>query len=116
MPFPQVAGRTIIHGREPGSAMAEDSKTELHHSLNLAGFRALATAAGLLQLCRELEAANLLPSAAIDRVRDAMFDELMEQAAPARRHDAAFAAHLRRRLEGLFSGAERLGDTPILPS
>lgn len=96
--------------------MAEESRTELHHSLNLAGFRALATAAGLVQLCRELEAAKLLSPDAIDRVRDSMFNELMEQAAPARRHDAAFAAHLRRRLEGLFSGAERLGDTPILPS
>lgn len=96
--------------------MAEDPKTELHHSLNLAGFRALATAAGLLQLCRELEAAGVLPPAALEHVREAMFNELMEQAAPARRHDPAFAAHLRRRLEGLFSGAERLGDTPVLPA
>jgi hypothetical protein len=48
--------------------MVEDRKTELHHSLNLAGFRALATAAGLLHLCRELEAAGALPADALDRV------------------------------------------------
>jgi len=95
--------------------MADDRTTGLHHSLNLAGFRALATAAGLLQLCRELEAAGSLSPGAIERVREAMFNELMQQAAPSRRHDAAFAAHLRRRLEGLFSGAERLGDAPVLP-
>jgi len=88
---------------------------ELHHSLNLAGFRALATAAGLLQLCRELRAAGILHVEAIDRIRDAMFKELIESAAPSRRHDPAFRDHLRRRIESLFSGAESLNDTPVLP-
>ncbi|UYY79640.1 hypothetical protein [Sphingomonas sp. R1] len=96
--------------------MINGRDSELHHSLNLAGFRALATAAGLLQLCRELKTAGILPAEAIDRVRDAMFKELIEGAAPSRRHDPAFRDHLRHRLEGLFSGVESLNDTPVVPS
>lgn len=94
--------------------MGQERSAE-HHALNLAGFRALATAAGLFQLCRELEAAHVLSSEAIGRIREAMFSELMEQAARSRRSDPAFAAQLRRRLEDLFSGAERLSDPPVVP-
>lgn len=87
---------------------------ELHSSLNIAGFRALATAAGLLQLCRELEMAGVLMPIATARIRDAMFNELMEQAPRSVSNDEMFAARLRQRLENLFSGAERLADEPVI--
>lgn len=87
---------------------------ELHRLLNLAGFRALATAAGLLQLCRELEGAEVLPADAIGRIRQAIFDELMEQAPRSAGGDKAFERRLRERLGNLFSGIERLSDDPVI--
>ncbi len=94
--------------------MTTDDPADLHRSLNIAGFRALATAAGLLQLCREMEAAKVLPSAAIARVRQAMFDELMEQAPRSVTSSPEFAARLRTRLEKLFSGDASLRDPLVM--
>jgi hypothetical protein len=94
--------------------MARDAAADLHRSLHIAGFRALATTAGLLQLCRELEAAGVLPPPAIARIRDAMFHELMEQAPRSLTGDPAFASRLRTRLEKLFSGAATLHDPSVM--
>lgn len=96
--------------------MGKDDSAERHKALNLLGFRALATAAGLLQLCRELENAGVLKSDAIARIREAMFEELMKQVARSRRSDNAFATHLRQRLEALFAGTEKLDENPVMPS
>jgi hypothetical protein len=82
--------------------------------LNIAGLRALATSAGLLQLCRELELAGVLAPAATGRIRQAMFDDLMDQAPPAVVKDAEFADRLQRRLANLFAGVERVSDEPVL--
>jgi hypothetical protein len=87
---------------------------ELHNSLGLAGFRALATAAGLLQLCRELEASGVLNRDAIGRIKQAVHDELMEQVPRSKLGDAAFARRLRERLDHLFAGSERLGENPVV--
>jgi hypothetical protein len=90
--------------------MDRTSSSDLHRSLNLAGFRALATAAGLLQLCHELGEAGVLAPAAIGRIQQRMFDELMEQAPRSVSTDEQFAKRLRQRLENLFAGEERLSD------
>lgn len=95
--------------------MDRATTAERHSSLNLAGFRALATAAGLLQLCRELETAGVLSSDAISRVRQSMFDELMHQAPRSLANDRAFARRLEERLTNLFAGAERLAENPVSP-
>ena len=49
---------------------------KLHSEVDLAGFRAHATAVGVLQLIRELRRAKVLDDAAVGRVRDAVVDEL----------------------------------------
>ena len=59
--------------------MDKTAAAQLHTSLNLAGFRAHAAVAGLLQLCRELETSGLLSHEAIARIEDAIFNELIEQ-------------------------------------
>ena len=94
--------------------MTKDAPADLHRSLTIAGFRALAAAAGLLQLCRELESAGVLAPAAIGRVRQAMFDELLEQAPRSVSNDPEFAARLRTQLEKLFSGAASLRDPSVM--
>lgn len=94
--------------------MTRETSADLHRTLNMAGFRALATAAGLLQLCRELTAAGVLPPEAMMRVRQAMFDELVEQAPSSLRSDPNFEARLRTRLEKLFSGTAHLSDASVM--
>lgn len=47
-----------------------------HSEVDLSGFRAHATAIGLLQLIRELRSAGVLDDRAVGRVRDAVIDEL----------------------------------------
>lgn len=80
-----------------------------HDSLNLVGLRALATAAGLLQLCRELRAAGVLKDEAIERIKQSILDELLMQSArSASRRDQEQS--MRARLDDLFSGSAQLSD------
>lgn len=58
--------------------MSLNEEAERRHSdVNLAGFRAHASAIGLLQLLKELQIAGVLSKAAVERIRDAIVDELL---------------------------------------
>jgi len=96
--------------------MGNRSNSELHTSLHLAGFRALATAAGLLQLCRELQASGVLAQDGVERIKTAVHGELMEQVPRSRIGDADFSRRLRERLDRLFTGTDNLKDDPVLPT
>lgn len=78
--------------------MDKTAAAQLHTSLNLAGFRAHAAVAGLLQLCRELEATGLLSHEALARIQDAIFNELIEQVPRSLIGDPDYARRLKRRL------------------
>ena len=104
-----------VKGAPKEEQLDQQSTTELHRSLNLAGFRALATAAGLLQLCRELQASGVLTSDGVDRIKAAVHGELMEQVPRSLIGNASFASRLRERLDRLFAGTASLTDEPVLP-
>ena len=86
--------------------MTDSDAKRRHDELDFAGFRALATAAGFLQLVRELRAVAVLDETAISRVREAMLQELLENVARPFVGDVDYEQCLRRRLEALFAGSE----------
>jgi hypothetical protein len=95
--------------------MANPDAQKLHTALGLAGFRALATAAGLLQLTRELQSAGVLDAPAVERIREAMLHELLANVARPLAGKASYEEQLRNRLKALFSGAANLNEGMILP-
>lgn len=80
----------------------------LHLDLKNVGLRAQATAAGLVQLCKELQAAGILGDEAIWRVKEAIADEIA-LTAPRPVVRAEFRKDVCERLDRIFSGAEKLG-------
>ena len=74
----------------------------LHSEVNLAGFRAHATAVGLLQLIRELRRAEVLDDAAVGRVRDSVIDELA-LSRPVHLAEGEFRTRLATRLDKLLA-------------
>ena len=50
--------------------------TKRHSAIYLAGFRSRAVAIGMVQLIKELSASGALDSSAVDRIKDAVADEL----------------------------------------
>jgi hypothetical protein len=77
----------------------------LHDAMDFIGLRALATAAGLIQMCTELRRAGVFDEAAVDRVKEAMAREI----ALSRRgtFETEFRA-AKQRLDALFEGREEL--------
>ena len=77
----------------------------LHDAMDFIGLRALATAAGLIQMCAELHRAGLFDEEAIDRIKDAMAREI----ALSRRgtFETEFKT-AKQRLDALFEGREEL--------
>lgn len=86
----------------------------LHLDLKNVGLRAQATAAGLVQLCKELEAAGVLSDKAVDRVKEAIADEIA-LTAPRPMLRADFRKDVCERLNRIFSGAEKLGPAEDIP-
>lgn len=80
----------------------------LHLDLKNVGLRAQATAAGLVQLCKELEAVGVLSGEAVWRVKEAIADEIA-LTAPRPMVRADFRKDVCERLDRIFSGAEKLG-------
>lgn len=97
-------------------SMDKTAAAQLHTSLNLAGFRAHAAVAGLLQLCRELEASGLLSHEATTRIQDAIYNELIEQVPRSLIGDPDYAHRLKRRLGCLFAGTSDLVSKPSRPT
>jgi len=73
-----------------------------HDELNLIGFRARATAAGLVQLCIELRRCGFLDGPALEHIQDAMVDELLVGLSP-RRDPAEERQRLLARLRRLLA-------------
>jgi hypothetical protein len=88
---------------------------KLHDDLNLVGFRALATAAAVLQLTRELLAAGLLKQDALGRIKEAMIGELLVNLPRSPAARAVYEKQLHERLNALFSGTESLSENVVTP-
>ena len=77
----------------------------LHDALDFIGLRALATAAGMIQLCAELRRAGVFDEGAVNRIKEAMAREI----ALSRRGD--FEPEFKQtmqRLDALFAGQQEL--------
>lgn len=88
--------------------MSTDPKHQ-HYELRNVGLRAQATAAGLVQLCKELHRSGVLEDAAVSRIKDAIADEL-EIDAPRSMTIPQFRRDVRERLDRLFTGEKKVGD------
>jgi hypothetical protein len=86
-----------------------------HNDLNIVGFRALATAAGFLQLTRELLAAGLIKQDAVKRIQEAMIGELLVNVPRSLGGRTDYEKKLRDRLGALFSGTETLSENVVTP-
>lgn len=85
---------------------------KLHEDVEMVGLRAQATAVGLVQLAVELKAAGVLTGDAIGRIKAAILSDIM-LTRPISVPRSEYEATIRRRLDALFSGEERLGPTPF---
>lgn len=89
-------------------AMSTDTKRK-HYELRNVGLRAQATAAGLVQLCKELQHVGILEESAVGRIKEAIADEL-EIDAPRSMPIPKYRRDVRERLDRIFSGEEKVGD------
>jgi hypothetical protein len=85
--------------------MDQREDRRLHDAMDFIGLRALATAAGVIQMCNELRRAGVFDEAAVARVKEAMAREI----ALSRRgsFETEFKTALQR-LDALFAGTEEL--------
>lgn len=80
-----------------------------HYELRNVGLRAQATAAGFVQLCKELHTKGLLDEDAVERIKESIADEL-EIDAPRSMTIPQYRRDVRERLNRIFSGEEKVGD------
>lgn len=93
--------------------LAYEKQKRLHFDLANVGLRAQATAVGLVQLCRELERANVLDEAAVGRIKDAIADELAVTV-PRPLASAGYRQEVRDRLDRLFTDGQEVGSADAL--
>jgi hypothetical protein len=93
-------------------AVVADKKS-LHYEMTNVGLRAHATAVGLLQLCNELRRVGVLDQPAIERIKCAIADEI-EVCAPRPVMSKNYRSDVRRRLDLLFAGEEKIGSADAL--
>lgn len=89
--------------------MEQSKAKKSHFELQHAGFRSRATAAGFLQLTRELKALAVIDDQAIERIREAMLSELLENLPRSLVGDSAYEDRLRERLKALLAGDQQSG-------
>jgi hypothetical protein len=87
------------------------SHAGVHLALDFLGMRAQATAMGLVQLCLELRRAGVIDQAAVDRVKDAIAEEIGEHA-PRSVVKQQYLTDIRGRLDRIFAGDEPIGSVP----
>ena len=80
-------------------------------SVSLLEMRAQATAAGFVQLCRELRNSGQLDDTALDRIKDVIADELAEHA-PRSTTRTEFLTRVHERLDRIFAAGEAIGPLP----
>ncbi|RZF65449.1 hypothetical protein EWE75_05645 [Sphingomonas populi] len=90
-----------------------DQQKRLHWELTNVELRAQATAVGLVQLCIELRRANVLGEPALERIKDAIADEVAV-AAPRVTVPKNYRKDVRSRLDRLFAGAQDVGSAEAL--
>lgn len=85
--------------------MDQREDRRLHDAMDFIGLRALATAAGVIQMCNELRRAGVFDEGAVTRIKEAMAREI----ALSRRgtFETEFKTALQR-LDALFDGTEEL--------
>lgn len=88
--------------------IVQGNQRSMHYDLTNVGLRAQATAAGLVQLCIELQRLNILDDTAVGRIKNAIADEIITCASrPVDRKD--YRRDVRSRLDRLFAGEEKIG-------
>jgi hypothetical protein len=90
--------------------MEERDVEKLHNTVGFIGFRAQATAVGLLQLVRELQRTSLLEQDAVERIKDAIASDIV-LTRPRSATKAGFDEAIRSRLDKLFAGEDVLSAT-----
>lgn len=85
-----------------------NEQKKLHFALTNVGLRAQATAAGLVQLCRELRNVDILDDEAVDRIKTAIANEI-SVCAPRAISCEEYRRDIRNRLDKLFDGEEKVG-------
>jgi hypothetical protein len=99
--------------RGVGMAMInEQDHRGVHLALEFLGIRAQATAMGLVQLCLELRRAGVIDEAAVDRVKQAIAEEIVEHA-PRTVVKNQYLTDIRGRLDRIFAGDEPIGAGPV---
>jgi hypothetical protein len=91
-----------------------DKQKRMHFDLTNVGLRAQATSVGLVQLCIELRDAKVLDQPAVERIKDAIADEI-SVTAPRIHHGAAqYRQEVRTRLDQIFAGEKEVGTADAL--
>jgi len=93
--------------------MPYEKHKKLHFDITNVGLRAQATAVGLVQLCVELRRANVLDEAAVERIKDAIADEVAV-AAPRTLTSPQYRSEVKSRLDRLFTGEQEVGSAEAL--
>jgi hypothetical protein len=91
-----------------------NEQRKLHQDLKNVGLRAQATAAGLVQLCKELQSAGVLGDDAVGRIKEAIADEIA-LTAPRPMLRADFRKDVCERLNAIFAGTKKLGPLDEMP-
>lgn len=90
-----------------------EKQRELHSDLLYIGLRAQATAVGVVQLCIELRRANVLDESAMERIKEAIADEV-SLTAPRSIGRQDYRRDMRARLDRLFAGEQEVGSADAL--
>lgn len=94
--------------------MQYSEERRLHNAIDLIGMRAQATAVGLVQLTIELKRAGALDDEAVERIKQAIANEITLNR-PRSMSAEEFDRDLHARLDRIFSGDERVGELPAQP-
>ena len=90
-----------------------EKQRRLHFDLINVGLRAQATAAGLVRLCIELRDAGVLTNDAVQRIKDAIADDV-SLTAPRGIAARDYRREIETRLDLLFAGAQEVGPADAL--
>lgn len=88
--------------------ISEDTK-RLNFDLTNVGLRAQATAAGFVQLCKELRAAGVIDDKAVARIKDVVADNITLNC-PRKANRTDYRQEVNHRLEAIFEGRRSVGD------
>jgi hypothetical protein len=88
--------------------ISEDTK-RLNFDLTNVGLRAQATAAGFVQLCKELRNIGVIDDDALARIKDVVADNITLNC-PRKANRAEYRAEVSHRLEAIFAGRQKVGD------